>query len=362
MNPSKKIRVLVVDDSAVVRRMIADTLGADPEIEVVGTACDPYVARDKILELNPDVLTLDIEMPRMDGLTFLRILQQHRPMPVVVVSSLTRAGSRTAMEAMEIGAVDVLAKPQSAWNLGDLREQLAVRVKGAAGARLKNFAAAAPSPRAASSGPAHFSPRQIVLIGASTGGTEAIKNVLTRLPDGLPGICIVQHIPPVFSKTFAERLNECCAFEVREAAHGDELKPGLALVAPGDQHLTLAWNGAGYRVALQQGPMIHHVRPAVDVMFESAVSAGKNALAVLLTGMGRDGAEGMKKLKAAGATTLAQNEESCVVYGMPRAAVELGAVDRVLPLDLMPHAILHALQNNPETQATAKFSESKSNH
>lgn len=349
MNPARKIRVLVVDDSAVVRRMIADALNADPDIEVVGTACDPYVARDKILELNPDVLTLDIEMPRMDGLTFLRILQQHRPMPVVIVSSLTQAGSQAAMAAMELGAVDVLAKPQSAWNLGDLREQLALRVKGAAGARLKKFPVGAQPRAAAVTASVHFSPRQIVLIGASTGGTEAIKNVLTRLPGELPGICIVQHIPPVFSKTFAERLNECCAFEVREAAHGDELKPGLALVAPGDQHLTLAWTGAGYRVALQHGPMIHHVRPAVDVMFESAVGAGKNALAVLLTGMGRDGAEGMKKLKAAGAATIAQNEDSCVVYGMPRAAVELGVVDRVLPLDLIPHAILHALQGGSET-------------
>jgi len=336
MNPDRKIRVLVVDDSAVVRRMISDALGEDPGIEVVGTACDAYVARDKILELNPDVLTLDIEMPRMDGLSFLRILQKHRPMPVVVVSSLTQTGSRAAMEAME---------------LGELREQLALRVKGAAGARLKHFAAPAPAARAAvtSHSTEHFAPRQIVLIGASTGGTEAIKNVLTRLPAGLPGICIVQHIPPVFSKTFADRLNECCAFEVREAVQGDELKPGLALVAPGDQHLTLAWNGAAYHVALQHGPMIHHVRPAVDVMFESAVSSGKNALAVLLTGMGRDGAAGMKKLKLAGAATIAQNEDSCVVYGMPRAAVELGVVDRVLPLDLIPHAILHALKGGAES-------------
>ena len=346
MNPAKKIRVLVVDDSAVVRRMISDALSADPEIEVVGTACDPYVARDKILELNPDVLTLDIEMPRMDGLTFLKILQQHRPMPVVVVSSLTVAGSKVAMEAMEIGAVDVLAKPQSAWNLGDLKEQLADRVKGAASARIKNYLVAQPAQRAAvTASTTPFSPRQIILIGASTGGTEAIKDVLTRLPDGLPGICIVQHIPPVFSKTFADRLNELCAFEVREAAHGDELRPGLALVAPGGNHLTLSWSGSGYRVALNQGPMLHHVRPAVDVMFESAVSAQKNALAVILTGMGRDGAEGLRKLKAAGATTIAQNEETCVVYGMPHAAVELGVVDRVLPLDLIPHAIMRAVQD-----------------
>jgi two-component system chemotaxis response regulator CheB len=360
MNPIKKIRVLVVDDSAVVRRMISDALAADPEIEVVGTACDPYVARDQILKLNPDVLTLDIEMPRMDGLTFLRILQQHRPMPVVIVSSLTQAGSQAALAALELGAVDVLAKPQSAWNLGALREQLAVRVKGAARARLANLKTAAGTVMPAVTG--NYSPRQVVLIGASTGGTEAIKNVLTRLPAGLPGICIVQHIPPVFSRTFAERLNECCAFEVREAKHGDELKVGLALVAPGDQHLTLAWNGARYQVALHQGPMLHHVRPAVDLMFESAVSAGKNALAVLLTGMGRDGAAGMKKLKTAGAGTIAQNEETCVVYGMPRAAVELGAVDRVLPLDLIPHAILHALRDGvAKALPPAPISESKTN-
>jgi two-component system, chemotaxis family, protein-glutamate methylesterase/glutaminase len=346
MNPQKKIRVLVVDDSAVVRRVIADTLGRDPEIEVVGTAADPYIARDKILELDPDVLTLDIEMPRMDGLTFLRILQQHRPMPVVVISSLTQRGSLTALQAMELGAVDVLAKPSSAWNLGNLREQLALRIKGAAQARLTKFKGTPVGPGpVVEAGSVRFLPRQLVVMGASTGGTEALKNVLTRLPDGLPGICIVQHIPPIFSKAFADRLNECCAFEVREAVSGDELHTGLALVAPGDYHMTLDWNGAVYRVSLEQGPMIHHVRPAVDVLFNSAVCAGSNALAVLLTGMGRDGAQGMLALKAAGAVTLAQNEETCIVYGMPRAAVELGAVDKVLPLDLMPHAILHALQS-----------------
>ena len=368
MKPERKIRVLVVDDSAVVRRMIADTLSLDPEIEVVGTACDPYVARDKILELNPDVLTLDIEMPRMDGLTFLRVLQQHRPMPVVVVSSLTQAGSRVVLQAMELGAVDVLAKPTSAWNLGNLREQLALRVKGAAKARLTHFKGTDAPSQTAVTVPAstYFQPRQLVVMGASTGGTEALKNVLTRLPHGLPGICIVQHIPPVFSKTFAERLNECCAFEVREAVHGDELHASLALIAPGDFHMSLAWKGTSYRVSLEQGPMIHHVRPAVDVLFNSVVGAGANVLAVLLTGMGCDGAQGMKALKSAGATTLAQNEETCVVYGMPRAAVELDAVDRVLPLDLMPHAILHALQtgagtrSNPASCAVASVQPSES--
>jgi two-component system chemotaxis response regulator CheB len=250
------------------------------------------------------------------------------------------------MNALEFGAVDVLAKPTSAYDLGSLRDQLAHRIKGAAKARITNFKAPAvgnPS-RLVASTATPFSPRQLVVIGASTGGTEAIKNVLTRLPDGLPGICIVQHIPPVFSKAFAERLNENCAFEVREAAHGDMLQPGLALIAPGDYHMIVAWTGNGYRVALHQEPAVHHVRPAVDVLFNSAAAAGPNALAVLLTGMGRDGALGMQKMKAAGAATLAQNEATCIVYGMPRAAVELGVVDRVVPLDIIPHAILHALQ------------------
>ena len=350
MTALKKIRVLVVDDSAVVRRMITDTLSLDPEIEVVATATDPYIARDKILELNPDVLTLDIEMPRMGGLTFLRILQEHRPMPVVVVSSLTQSGSRAALQALELGAVDVLAKPNSAWGLGSLREQLALRVKGASKARLTGFKNATAHDGAAASPSAHFLPRQLVVMGASTGGTEALRNILTRLPDGLPGICVVQHIPPVFSKTFAERLDEGCACEVREAAHGDELRPGLVLVAPGDFHMTLAWKGTGYRVSLEQGPTLHHVRPSVDILFSSAAAAGSNALAVLLTGMGCDGARGMKQLKEAGATTIAQNEETCIVYGMPRAAVELGVVDRLLPLDLIPHAILHALEAGAGTQ------------
>ena len=346
MSMEHKIRVLVVDDSAVVRRMISEALALDPAIEVVGTACDPYIARDKILELQPDVLTLDIEMPRMDGLTFLKILQQHRPMPVVVISSLTQTGSKAALTALEYGAVDVLAKPTSAWNLGSLREQLAHRVKGAARARLTNFKSAPASAEAPNPGPAiNFSPRQLIVIGASTGGTEAVKDVLTRLPAGLPGICIVQHIPPVFSKTFAERLNECCELEVREAAHGDEVRPGTVLIAPGDFHLVVEWDVNCYRVRLRQDPPIHFTRPAVDMLFNSAAKcAGRHALGVILTGMGRDGAQGMQQLKAAGAINLAQSEETCVVYGMPKAAVDLGVVDRVVPLNQMPHAILHALR------------------
>ena len=290
---TRRIRVLVVDDSAVVRRAISDALGKDPAIEVVGTACDPYVARDKILQLHPDVLTLDIEMPRMDGLTFLRILQQHHPMPVVIISSTTQSGSVAAMEALAAGAVDVIAKPTSAWSLGNLRDQLAERVKGAARARLTRLHTS-PAAGGAIIEPntcAAFNPRQVVVIGASTGGTEAIKDVLTRLPAGLPGICIVQHIPPCFSKAFADRLNESCAFEVREAAHGDEVKSGRALIAPGDYHMALAAASGGYRVLLNQAPPRHHTRPAVDVLFESAAAcAGAHATGLLLTGMGSDGA------------------------------------------------------------------------
>ena len=347
MSIQRKIRVLVVDDSAVVRRMISDALKQDPEIEVVGTACDPYVARDMILELQPDVLTLDIEMPRMDGLTFLKILSEHRPMPVIIVSSLTVAGSKTAMKAMELGAVDVVAKQSSAWNIGSLRDQLAHRVKGAARARVSLMKPAAHGSAAPESvgHNVQFSPRQLIVIGASTGGTEAIKDVMTRLPAGLPGICIVQHIPPVFSKTFAERLDECCAMEVREAVHGEEVRPGTALIAPGDYHMVVEWETNCYRVRLRQDPPIHFTRPAVDMLFNSAAKcAGRNTLGVLLTGMGRDGAQGMQQLKAAGAINLAQNEATCVVYGMPKAAVDLGVVDRVLPLDHMPHAMLHALR------------------
>jgi two-component system chemotaxis response regulator CheB len=347
MSPPKKIRVLVVDDSAVVRQTISRALGRDPEIEVVGVAGDAYAARDKILELNPDVLTLDIEMPRMDGLTFLRILQQHRPLPVIIISSLTQAGSQAALEALSAGAVDVLPKTSSAWSVGDFAAQLPERVKGAARARLANCrpAASAGSRLGVGAAPDHFDRRQLLLLGASTGGTEALRSVLARLPEGLPGICIVQHIPPIFSRALADRLNQCCAFEVREAAHGDEIRPGLALMAPGDYHLAIGSDRGKYRVCLQQSPPVHHTRPAVDVLFDSAAVADVLAVAVLLTGMGCDGARGMQALKAKGATTLVQDEQSCVVYGMPRAAVELGVADQIVPLSQMPHAILRALRD-----------------
>jgi two-component system chemotaxis response regulator CheB len=349
MNTTRKIKVLVVDDSAVVRKMISDVLSKDPLIEVVGTAVDPYMAREKILELNPDVLTLDIEMPRMDGLTFLKILQQHRPIPVIIISSVTQAGSAAAMEALESGAVEVLAKPTSAYSIGQLGEQLARHVKAAAGARLRRPAAAPAAPAAPQpvlqrrvSG---WNPRQLVVIGSSTGGVEALTQLLTQLPDGLPGIAIVQHIPAHFSRVFAERVNRQSELEVREAVEGDLLTPGLALIAPGDFHMTLRWAGAGYRVTLNQNPPVHHCRPAVDVLFRSvAESPGARPVAAILTGMGSDGALGMKALKGIGARTLAQDEASCVVYGMPRAAVELGVVDRVLPLNQIGTALVEACQ------------------
>jgi two-component system chemotaxis response regulator CheB len=359
-----KIKVLVVDDSAMVRKMICESLAKDPQIEVVGTAPDPYIARDKILELNPDVLTLDIEMPRMDGLTFLKILQQHRPIPVIIISSLTQTGSSAAMEALACGAVDVLAKPSSAYSIGHLGEQLAQRIKTAATAKMFKrpaapaVAAAVPAPLVPKVTCA-WHPRQIITIGSSTGGVEALTAVLPRLPENLPGIAIVQHIPPYYSKAFADRLSGQCAFEVREAVNGDLLTPNLALIAPGDFHMTLSWAGNGYRVALNQNSPVHHCRPAVDVLFRSvAECSGARITSVILTGMGCDGALGMKAQKAVGARTIAQDQATSVVYGMPRAAAELGVVDQVLPLPKIADAIVQtsvrlavtaAPLNHPET-------------
>lgn len=363
MIPTRKIKVLVVDDSAVVRKMITDSLNRDPQIEVVGTAPDPYIAREMILQLEPDVLTLDIDMPRMDGITFLKILQQHRPMPVIIISSLSQAGSRAAFEALQAGAVDVLAKPSSAYSIGALGEQLAMRVKAAAGAHIRrnNTDVRFRSPGAAvPKNTSAFHPRQILLIGASTGGVEALTRVLCELPDGLPGIAIVQHIPPYFSRVFAERINSQAALEVREAAEGDMLRPGLALVAPGDFHMTAQWTGSGYRMLLNQKPAVHHCRPAVDVLFRSVAEIpDARVVAAILTGMGSDGAMGMKALKALGARTIAQDESTSVVYGMPRAAAELGVVDQVLPLPQIASALCEAAQtmnhqpNRPAVRAHA---------
>ncbi len=339
MSP-RKIRVLIIDDSAVVRRMATDALSADPEIEVVGTAVDPYAARDKIKELEPDVITLDIEMPRMDGLTFLEILMQRRPVPVIVMSSLSQRGSEHALEALRLGAFDVIGKPGGSYSFGDLGGELIAKIKSAAGTRLR----ALPPPVKLTPGNARrgvtaptmrgFDPRSIILLGASTGGTEALREVITRLPPNLPGIAIVQHIPAMFSRAFADRLRSLSAIDVREAVDGDRLTPGVALVAPGNFHLLLQWHHDHYRVRVANGPQIWHQRPAVDMLFKSATDCGAapHAVAGVLTGMGKDGAEGLLHLREKGATTFAQDEATSIVYGMPRAAWENKGAERQIPL------------------------------
>jgi len=342
----RRIRVLVVDDSALVRRAITEALGRDPSIEVVGSACDPYVAREKIIQLSPDVLTLDIEMPRMDGLTFLRILMQHHPLPVVVISSLAQHGSQAALEALEAGAVDVLAKPDGTMSIGNLGERLAFHVKAAAAAgRFRGTArpgATAQVPVLPA--PQRLDPRQLVVIGSSTGGVEALRTILPRLPRDLPPIAVVQHISAHFSRMVAERLDALCALDVREAGDGEPVRPGECIITPGDFHLVVEPVPGGFRTRLLKTPPIHHCRPAVDVLFRAAAeAAGDAAVAVLLTGMGSDGAIGMQAVRAAGGATIAQDEATCVVYGMPRAAIATQAVQQVVPLPLIPEAILTAV-------------------
>jgi two-component system chemotaxis response regulator CheB len=343
-----RIRVLIVDDSAIVRKILSDALSREPDIEVAGTAPDPYVARDKILALEPDVITLDLEMPRMDGITFLRNLMHYHPLPVVVISSLAQHSCKVALEALNLGAVEVLAKPGGPYSVGELRDTLALKIRAAAASRLagrkaegspKSRPAVAPQtssfPRASG-----FDCGNVIAIGASTGGTEAIASILPVLPRDSPGIVIVQHIPPGFSRAFANRLNELCEIEVKEAEDGDVLRPGLALIAPGDFHMVLRKAARGYSVNVKAGPRVCYQRPSVDVLFCSvANAAGPLATAALLTGMGSDGAQGLLKLRQAGAHTIAQEEGSCVIFGMPREAIQLGAAEAVLPLDRIGTAL-----------------------
>jgi two-component system chemotaxis response regulator CheB len=369
----RRIRVLVVDDSALVRRTISDALAQDPEIEVVGSACDPYVAREKILRLDPDVLTLDMEMPRMDGLTFLRILMAQHPLPVVVVSSLTQAGSQLALDAMDAGAVDVLAKPGGSTSVGDLADKLIFHVKAAAASsrfgRRRSFdpaltdtpVRARPAPIAPRSGtPAppptvsvrglqgRVDPRQLIVIGSSTGGVEALRTVLPRFPETMPPVVVVQHISAYFSKVVAERLDTVCSMQVQEAQDGMVLQRGMCVIAPGDHHLAVTWQGDSYRTRLLHSPPIHHCRPSVDVLFRSAAeAAGNRVVAALLTGMGSDGALGMQAIRKAGGFNIAEDEQTCVVYGMPRAAINLGVVDQVVPLPRIADAILDAVERKP---------------
>ena len=329
----KKIKVLIVDDSAVVRKIFSEELSKYPDIEVVGTAPDPFVARDKIVALLPDVITLDIEMPRMDGLTFLRKLMRYYPLPTIIVSSLTQRGGKLTLEAMEIGAVDVIAKPGSAYTVGDMSLQLVEKIRAASRAKIviKNPEATETSvPLKALA----QTTNKVIAIGASTGGTEALRQVLAQMPYNSPGIVVVQHMPANFTAAFAERLNGLCQLTVREAKDNDSVIPGLALIAPGNFHMILRRSGARYYVEIKTGPMVHHQRPAVDILFKSTAKyAGANAIGVILTGMGADGAEGLLEMKTAGAGTIAQDEASCVVFGMPKEAIKLGAVDKVLSLE-----------------------------
>jgi two-component system chemotaxis response regulator CheB len=338
------IRVLVVDDSALVRKILTEELNRQPGIEVVGTAADPYAARDKIVSLRPDVLTLDVEMPRMDGLSFLEKLMQHHPMPVVVLSSLTPRHSELAVRALAIGAVEVIAKPGSASSTPDIAGQLVRAVRAAALARFPTTRLdTSPRPVVAPIEGRPRTTREVLAIGASTGGTQAIEHVLRALPADAPGTVIVQHMPEHFTAAFAERLHRVCAMEVREARDNDPVVPGLALVAPGNHHMVLHPSGARYVVRIKDGPPVHHQRPAVDVLFASvARHAGRHAVGVLLTGMGADGARGLLAMNGAGAHTIAQNEASCVVYGMPKEAVKMGAADEVLSLSRIPRALLAA--------------------
>ncbi|MCZ6874246.1 MAG: chemotaxis response regulator protein-glutamate methylesterase [bacterium] len=348
------IRVLIVDDSAVVRKILTDELSKFDGIEVIGTAVDPYVARDKIVKLRPDVITLDVEMPRMDGLTFLSKLMKHYPVPVVIVSSLTPKNSEAALRALSLGAIDVICKPGTQYSIPDVARDLVRAIRVAAVARLpKPHEMVQKIPTAVPPPPIQLdTTHKVLAIGASTGGTKAIEVVLRGLPANIPGTVIVQHMPEHFTAAFAKRLNQECQMEVREARDNDPVVPGVALIAPGHLHMLLHKSGARYLVQLKDGAPVHHQRPSVDVLFHSvARNAGRNAVGAILTGMGADGATGLLAMRESGAHTLAEDEKSCVVYGMPKEAVKLGAAQKVIPLPHIATAILKALN---EQQAVMK--------
>ncbi len=344
------IRVLVVDDSAVVRQVFKKELSRENDIEVIGTAPDPYAARDMIVALRPDVITLDVEMPRMDGITFLRKLMKYLPIPVIIVSSLTKTGGAIALEAMDIGAVDVVCKPGEAYSVGDMSVQLANKIRAAACVDMKRLVqrVAAKKIQTDRTSTRKFalteSTNKIIAIGASTGGTEAIKDILVQFPPTIPGIVIVQHMPPNFTDSFARRLDSICKIRVKEAEDGDSISPGWALIAPGNYHMVMRRSGARYFVKIKTGPLVCHQRPAADVLFNSvAAFGGSNAIGVVLTGMGKDGAKGLAKMKEAGARTIAQDKQSSVVFGMPKEAISLGVVDKVEPLHHISDTIIGML-------------------
>jgi two-component system, chemotaxis family, protein-glutamate methylesterase/glutaminase len=340
-----KIKVLIVDDSALIRGVMKEIINSQPDMEVVGVAPDPLVARDLIKQTNPDVLTLDVEMPKMDGLDFLERLMRLRPMPVLMVSSLTERGSEITMRALELGAVDFVTKPKVSIQSGMLEytDLIAEKIRIASHARIKPRTppGAQPTGTLAPLRNPFTSSEKLIIIGASTGGTEAIKEFLVQLPPDCPGILITQHMPEGFTRSFANRLDKLCKISVKEAEGGERVLPGHAYLAPGHSHLMLVRSGANYMTRLDQGPPVNRHRPSVDVLFSSAAaSAGKNAVGVILTGMGKDGAAGMLEMQKAGAYNLAQDEASCVVFGMPKEAIAIGATHDVAPLQELPGRVL----------------------
>ncbi|MDB5613411.1 MAG: chemotaxis response regulator protein-glutamate methylesterase [Devosia sp.] len=372
---SRKIRVLIVDDSASVRMTLSEIIASDPDLEVMATAADPYVAVERIRQEVPDVMFLDIEMPRMDGLTFLRKIMSQRPIPVVICSSLAEAGSDSLMQALEAGAVDVVAKPRvdTTAFLQESRMRICNAAKAAAHAKFRGVKKAPPPPinveakltadailppfseaRAASVKAKLPETDPIICIGASTGGTEALRDVLEKLPANSPAIVIVQHMPEKFTNAFARRLNTLCAIEVKEAEDGDVLRPGLALIAPGNQHMVIHRAGSRYTVNIVEGPHVSRHRPSVDVMFRSASQvAGRNAMGIILTGMGDDGARGLLEMRQAGSHTIAQDEDSCVVFGMPKEAIQRGAAVKIVPLNRVAQEIETYARLAPRTGQTS---------
>ena len=344
------IKILIIDDSAVVRKVFSNELSRERGIKIIGTAPDPYLARDKIVKLKPDVITLDIEMPRMDGITFLKKLMKYYPLPVIIVSSLTPKGGKMALEALASGALEVISKPSAAYSVGDMSVQLADKIRAVARVnvkeRLNSVHGSDPVKPVTLSRALIASTNKIIAIGASTGGTEAIKTVLMAMPPNSPGIVIVQHMPANFTTSFAERLDSLSQITVKEAKDGDAVINGQALLAPGNFHMLLKRSGARYYVQVKNGPLVHHQRPAADVLFRSVANyAGANAVGIILTGMGSDGAAGLLEMKEAGARTIAQDEKSCVVFGMPKEAIKLGAADKVVTLGDITRTALKMIED-----------------
>lgn len=340
----KPIRVLIVDDSAFVRQVLTEMLSSDPAISVVGAAPNPIVARDMIKSLNPDILTLDVEMPRMDGLSFLERIMTLRPMPVLMISSLTQKGADIALKALEMGAIDYVAKPSVglADGFAALEQEIIEKVKIAASAHVRPLPTEKPRAPPRPPGAAFISSERIIAVGASTGGVEALQEFLTAFPADAPAILVTQHMPPTFTAAFANRLDGCCFVTVSQARDGERVLPGHAYIAPGGHHLELARSGANYVCRLHDQPLVSGHRPSVDVLFRSvAQAAGANAVGVILTGMGKDGASGLLDMRKAGASTVGQDEATCVVYGMPKAAHECGATEIELPLNKIPTHVLH---------------------